>query len=64
MMGFTSAAKALLVTVLQSTEGVPPPPPLLQEMPIKTNAMHIDAMVRAFLMLICFQNELNPSDVK
>jgi hypothetical protein len=28
MIGFTSAANALLVTVLQSKEEPPPPPPL------------------------------------
>ena len=61
MMGFTLALKALLATVLQSTEPPPPPPPpLLQEMLMKTNKIITDVIVKAFLMFNIFREELIP----
>ena len=42
MIGLTSAAKALLLTVLQSTDVLPPPPSLLQEMLMETNKIIAD----------------------
>jgi hypothetical protein len=60
MMGFTSAAKALLATVLQSKEVPPPPEPLLlQDMLMKTNKIIVDVIAKAFLILEIFLERVN-----
>jgi hypothetical protein len=60
IVGFTSAAKALLATVLQSTEAPPfPEPLLLQEMLMKTDKMISDVIAKVFLMLENFLERVN-----
>jgi len=54
-IGLTWAAKALLVTVLQSNEVPPPPEPLLlQDMLMKTNKIIVDVIAMSFLMFEMF----------
>jgi membrane protease YdiL (CAAX protease family) len=66
MMGFTLAAKALLVTVLQSTVVPPPPvvPFLLQDMLIKTKKMIMDVIIIVILMPEIFWRDFILSHVK